>query len=140
FLSVSEALAGLHQPAADADVGALNAGTSREHLSLAFDELFAFELALSLERERAARRPGIAIADAAPKTSAWLRSLPFPLTGAQANAIEEISADLARPTQMNRMLLGDVGSGKTLVAFWAAISVVEAGHQVAMMAPTELLA
>jgi ATP-dependent DNA helicase RecG len=140
FLSVAQALAGLHQPSADADVGALNAGTSREHLSLAFDELFAFELALSLERERAAQRPGIAIEGVAPKTDAWLTSLPFRVTGAQAHAIEEISADLARPTQMNRMLLGEVGSGKTLVAFWAALSAVEAGYQVAMMAPTELLA
>jgi ATP-dependent DNA helicase RecG len=140
FLSVAQALAGLHQPLADADVGALNAECSREHLSLAFDELFAFELALSLERERAAQRPGIAIEGSAQKTGAWLTSLPFRLTGAQARAIGEISADLERPTQMNRMLLGDVGSGKTLVAFCAALSVIDAGYQVAMMAPTELLA
>jgi ATP-dependent DNA helicase RecG len=140
FLSVAQALGGLHQPSPDADVGALNAECSREHLSLAFDELFAFELALSLERERAAQRPGIAIEGDAQKTGAWLTSLPFRLTGAQARAIDEISADLERPTQMNRMLLGDVGSGKTLVAFCAALSVIDAGYQVAMMAPTELLA
>jgi ATP-dependent DNA helicase RecG len=139
-LSVAQALAGLHQPSAGADVGALNAGTSQEHLSLAFDELFAFELALGLERERAGQRPGVAIEGGAPKTDAWLKSLPFRLTGAQARAIGEISADLARPTQMNRMLLGDVGSGKTLVGFWAAVRAIEAGYQVAMMAPTELLA
>ena len=140
FLPVAQALAGLHQPTADADLDALNAERSREHLSLAFDELFAFELALSLERERAAQRPGIAIEGGAPKTGAWLASLPFRLTGAQARAIGEISADLERPTQMNRMLLGDVGSGKTLVAFWAALSAIGTGYQVAMMAPTELLA
>jgi ATP-dependent DNA helicase RecG len=130
----------LHQPAADADVGALNAERSHQHLSLAFDELFAFELALSLERERAAQRPGIAIEGGGPKAAAWLTSLPFRLTGAQARAIREISADLERPTQMNRMLLGDVGSGKTLVAFSAAVNAIDAGYQVAMMAPTELLA
>ena len=66
--------------------------------------------------------------------------LPFALTGSQSRAIEEIGADLARPNQMNRMLMGDVGSGKTIVAFWAMIRAVECGHQAAMMAPTELLA
>src|SRR5215469_16981831 len=94
FLSVAQALSGLHQPSAGADVGALNAECSPEHLSLAFDELFAFELALSLERERAAQRPGIAIERSARKAGAWLTSLPFRLTGAQARAIGEISADL----------------------------------------------
>jgi ATP-dependent DNA helicase RecG len=140
FMPISRALAGLHSPAPDADAKALNAGTSAEHQSLAFDELFAFELALSLERERAAQRRGIVIEGRGPKTVEWLKSLPFAMTGAQARAVEEIAADLARPSQMNRMLLGDVGSGKTLVAFWAALSAVEAGYQVAMMAPTELLA
>ncbi len=67
-------------------------------------------------------------------------SLPFALTGSQSRAIEEIAADLARPNQMNRMLMGDVGSGKTVVAFWAMIRAIECGHQAAMMAPTELLA
>ena len=66
--------------------------------------------------------------------------MPFELTGSQSRAIEEIDADLARPNQMNRMLMGDVGSGKTIVAFWAMIRAIECGHQAAMMAPTELLA
>ncbi len=140
FPSIAEALAELHAPGPASDVAALNAGTSRAHLALAFDELFAFELALGLERERAAGRPGIAIAGEGPRTRQWRQSLPFAMTAAQARAIDEIAADLARPTQMNRMLLGDVGSGKTLVAFHAALSAAEAGFQVAMMAPTELLA
>ena len=140
FLPVGKALHGLHAPASSADVKRLNAGTSPEQTSLAFDELFVFELALSLERERASERSGIVIGGSGPRTAAWLKGLPFQLTGAQAKAIEEIATDLDRPTQMNRMLLGDVGSGKTLVAFWAALSAVEAGYQVAMMAPTELLA
>ena len=140
FLPIAKALAGLHAPAPDAEVKALNAGTSIAHSSLAFDELFAFELALSLERERAGQRQGIAVARNGGKTAQWIRSLPFQLTGAQSQAMDEIAADLERPTQMNRMLLGDVGSGKTLVAFHAALSAVEAGCQVAMMAPTELLA
>jgi ATP-dependent DNA helicase RecG len=140
FLPLAKALARLHSPSPDADVSRLNAGTSLEHSSLAFDELFAFELALSLERERSAERSGVSIEGGGRRTAEWLRGLPFALTKAQTRAIEEIAADFAGPTQMNRMLLGDVGSGKTLVAFWAALSAVEAGYQVAIMAPTELLA
>ena len=69
-----------------------------------------------------------------------IAQLPFALTVRRSRAIEEIGADLARPNQMNRMLMGDVGSGKTLVAFWAMLRAIECGHQAAMMAPTELLA
>jgi ATP-dependent DNA helicase RecG len=140
FWPIAQALAELHAPSPDSDVKALNAGISLAHSSLAFDELFAFELALSLERERAGQRQGIAIPRELEKTAKWSKSLPFRLTRAQYQAINEIATDLERPTQMNRMLLGDVGSGKTLVAFHAALSTVEAGYQVAMMAPTELLA
>ena len=140
FLPIGRALAELHEPSPEAEVTALNAGTSMAHSSLAFDELFAFELALSLERERAGQRRGIAISRDGQKTAHWTRSLPFQLTRAQSQAIDEIAVDLERATQMNRMLLGDVGSGKTLVAFHAALSAAEAGYQVAMMAPTELLA
>ncbi|MGC1677241.1 MAG: ATP-dependent DNA helicase RecG [Candidatus Binataceae bacterium] len=139
-LSMFEALRYLHEPPLDADCAALDRGESPGHRTLAFDELFAFELALCLERERAALRSGIALAGDGRATSRWLGELPFALTGAQSRALAEITADLERPTQMNRMLLGDVGSGKTLVAFWAAIRAVECGYQAAIMAPTELLA
>src|SRR5262249_45526217 len=105
-----------------------------------FDELFAFELALCLERERSSKRAGIAITGDSPRQREWMAALPFELTGAQRQAIKEIGEDLARPSQMNRMLLGDVGSGKTLVAFWTALRAIDAGYQVAMMAPTGLLA
>lgn len=139
-LSIAEALRYLHEPPADADCAELERGESPGHRALAFDELFAFELALCLERERAAVRSGIALAADAPVTSRWLGELPFALTGAQSRALGEIAGDLERPAQMNRMLLGDVGSGKTLVAFWAALRAVECGYQAAIMAPTELLA
>jgi ATP-dependent DNA helicase RecG len=138
--SVREALSYLHDPPPDADFDALANGDSRGHLALAFDELFAFELALSIERLRGARRVGIALDGSQSLAAKMLKGLPFTLTGSQSRAIEEISADLARPNQMNRMLMGDVGSGKTLVAFWAMIRAIECGHQAAMMAPTELLA
>jgi len=138
--TVREALGYLHDPPADADFVALANGESRGHLGLAFDELFAFELALSSERVRGARRVGIALDGSQSLGAKMIEELPFALTGSQSRAIEEISADLARPNQMNRMLMGDVGSGKTLVAFLAMIRAIECGHQAAMMAPTELLA
>ncbi|MHB8381046.1 MAG: ATP-dependent DNA helicase RecG [Candidatus Binataceae bacterium] len=139
-LSIGAALRYLHEPPSDADCAALDRGDSPGHRALAFDELFAFELALCLERERAAVRSGIALGPAAPVTSRWLRELPFALTAAQSRALAQIAADLERPSQMNRMLLGDVGSGKTIIAFWAALRAVECGYQAAIMAPTELLA
>jgi ATP-dependent DNA helicase RecG len=138
--TVRDALRYIHDPPPDADFGALANGGSRGHLALAFDELFAFELALSIERLRSARRAGIALDGLQSLSATMIDELPFTLTGSQSRAIGEIRADLARPNQMNRMLMGDVGSGKTLVAFWAMIRAVECGHQAAMMAPTELLA
>jgi ATP-dependent DNA helicase RecG len=138
--SLPDALAYLHEPPADADCAALSRADSDAHHALAFDELFAFELALLVERARAARRAGVAIAGRDGLATRMLSRLPFPLTAAQRRTIDEIAADLGRPTQMNRMLMGDVGSGKTLVALWAALRTIDAGCQVAMMAPTELLA
>ena len=138
--TIREALGYLHDPPSDADFNVLANGESRGHLALAFDELFAFELALSIERLRSARRVGIALDGSQSLSAKMTNELPFSLTGSQSRAIEEIAADLARPNQMNRMLMGDVGSGKTVVAFWAMIRAIECGHQAAMMAPTELLA
>ncbi len=138
-LSNAEALRQVHRPQDDADPAALERGESPAHQALAFDELFAFELALCLERERAAQRAGIALDNGA-ITARWLKELPFALTASQSRAIAEIGADLGKPVQMNRMLMGDVGSGKTLIAFWAALRAVENGYQAVMMAPTELLA
>jgi len=138
--SVGDALLYLHDPPPDAAFDALAHGESPGHRALAFDELFAFELALSIERMRSRRRAGVALDGSRSLSARMMDGLPFALTGSQARAIEEIGADLARPNQMNRMLMGDVGSGKTLVAFWAMIRAIECGHQAAMMAPTELLA
>jgi ATP-dependent DNA helicase RecG len=138
--TVREALNYLHDPPPDADFDALANGDSRGHRALAFDELFAFELALSIERLRGARRVGVALDGSQSLGAKMLEELPFALTASQSRAIEEIGTDLARPNQMNRMLMGDVGSGKTLVAFWAMIRAIECGDQAAMMAPTELLA
>jgi ATP-dependent DNA helicase RecG len=137
---LAEALRHLHRPPPDADIEALEAGATHAHRTLAADEMFAFQLALARERARSRRRAG-AILDAAPRLSAELIArLPFRSTGAQLKAMDEIGAGLAERSQMNRMLIGDVGSGKTLVAFHAVLRAVESGWQAAVMAPTELLA
>jgi ATP-dependent DNA helicase RecG len=136
----SAALHALHAPAEDADVEALRTRSSRHHERLILEELYLLELGLALRRARRARAPGIAIEKDGPRTRAALRDLPFELTRAQLRAWQEIRSDLARPHPMNRLLEGDVGCGKTVVAFLAAVAVAEAGHQTALMAPTELLA
>ncbi len=138
--SVAEALSRVHRPPADAEMEALLSGRSPGHAALAFDELFAFELALCVEREHAARRAGLRLAGPPALSRAFIERLPFVLTGAQRRAVEEIGGDLASARRMNRILIGDVGSGKTAVAFWALLRAVESGAQAAMMAPTELLA
>ena len=107
---------------------------------LAYDELFAHQLTLALVRLRRQKRKGRASVATGKLQSKVLRALPYRPTGAQDRAIREISHDLAAPERMNRLLQGDVGAGKTLVAFMALLVAVEAGGQGVMMAPTEILA
>ena len=135
----AEALAEIHCPSPDADPEALAQRTTLAHQRLVLEELYLLEVGLALRRERREREPGVAIASG-PRAKAALDAFPFRLTAAQRRVVGEIQADLAQPHPMNRLLQGDVGSGKTAVAFLAAVAAAEAGHQVAMMAPTELLA
>ena len=108
---------------------------------LAFDELFLLQLLQARVRYRATReRPGIVFERSNRLIRALHESLPFTLTGAQVRVLREIYADMASPRRMNRMLQGDVGSGKTLVALFAMLLAVEGGYQAALMAPTEILA
>ena len=137
---LGQALRSLHNPPNDAAIGDLNACRTAAHRALAFDEMFAFQLALAIERYRAAERAGIAHRGEGALTSKFLAMIPFRPTNSQSRAIAEIENDMAGARQMNRMLMGDVGSGKTVVALWAALRAVECGHQAAFMAPTELLA
>jgi ATP-dependent DNA helicase RecG len=135
--SLADTLANLHSPPADIsreDLAALNRGDSRFQRRLAFGELLA--LGVAVAQRRRARRADVAIPCAA-KVEV---KLPFQLTGAQRRVISEIGDDLARPVPMNRLLQGDVGSGKTCVAYAAAAQVARSGRQIAVMAPTELLA
>jgi len=107
---------------------------------LAYDELFAHQLTLALARQAERKSPGI-VSEATGRLQApVLAALPYRPTGAQERAIREISEDMARDRRMNRLLQGDVGSGKTLVAFMALLVAVEAGGQGVMMAPTGILA
>jgi len=137
---VIEALKYLHQPPPDADLAVLEGAATPAHQALALDEMFAFQLALTRDRARSLRRAGAPLDGEPQQSGALIASLPFSLTNAQRGAIAEISADLAGPAQMNRVLIGDVGSGKTLVAFHAMLRATESGWQAVMMAPTELLA
>jgi ATP-dependent DNA helicase RecG len=105
-----------------------------------YEDFLLLELGLALRRRRQGARPGHTIAPPGALVSCLLQSLPFRLTAAQERVWSEIRADLARPTPMNRLLQGDVGSGKTIVAVMALLTAVEAGYQAALMAPTEILA
>ena len=107
---------------------------------LAYDELFSHQLTLALARQTERKARGIESHATGRLQSRVLKTLPYKPTNAQARAIEEISADMASPKRMNRLLQGDVGAGKTLVAFMALLVAVEAGGQGVMMAPTGILA
>ncbi|MDC6458207.1 ATP-dependent DNA helicase RecG [Alphaproteobacteria bacterium] len=115
--------------------------TSPVRARLAFDELLANQLAMRMVRHSAAEAtPGRAYCGNGHITSKLRASLPYEMTGAQNRAIDEITSDQAKPKRMLRMLQGDVGSGKTLVALWAMLNAMEAGAQAALLAPTEVLA
>jgi len=107
---------------------------------LAYDEFFAHQMTLALARRRERKARGIVSVGTGRLRNKVLASLPYRPTGAQSRAVEEIAADMAQPSRMNRLLQGDVGAGKTLVAFLALLIAVESGGQGVMMAPTEILA
>ncbi|KMK67376.1 ATP-dependent DNA helicase RecG [Puniceibacterium sp. IMCC21224] len=130
------ALETVHAPGAAADLSA----TAPARMRLAYDEFMAHQLTLALARARRRKGRGMTSVGDGQKRSKVLKSLPYRPTGAQKRAIDEIAADMAAPERMNRLLQGDVGSGKTLVAFIALLVAVEAGGQGVMMAPTEILA
>jgi ATP-dependent DNA helicase RecG len=130
----------LHQPPLDC---ALNELESRRHPAwqrLAFDELLAQQLSLATARKQRTARTTLPLPARQRLTAAFTRALPFALTAAQARTWQEISTDLALPHPMRRLLQGDVGSGKTVVAALACLQAVENGFQAAFMAPTEILA
>ncbi|MFL5384806.1 MAG: ATP-dependent DNA helicase RecG, partial [Longimicrobiaceae bacterium] len=129
-----KALEHVHRPASLAEA-------EKGRRRLAFEELFFLQLLHALARHRAvAARPGIAFERKDFLVRPFHQRLPFALTGAQKKVLKEIGADMAAPRRMNRLLQGDVGSGKTVVALFAMLRAVENGYQAALMAPTEILA
>jgi ATP-dependent DNA helicase RecG len=132
----SEALRTLHRPAEPAAVQP----DSRAWTRLAYDELLAGQLALALMRAHLREQPGRGSTGEDIKRARILKALPYSLTNSQQKAVDDIVTDIAKPQRMLRLLQGDVGSGKTVVALLAAAAVVEAGRQAALMAPTEILA
>ena len=138
--SFADSLQALHNPAANADVVALSDKTTPHSRRLALDELLAQQLSM---RKHYARRRSVDAPRFMPSkkwVSALLKSLPFALTAAQQKVALEIERDLTQAHPMQRLLQGDVGSGKTIVACMAALQAIENGWQVALMAPTEILA
>lgn len=130
----------IHQPPRDAEVEALNASRSVGHRSLVFDELFFLQLGMALRRRSVEVETGLVLAEQGTLTTRLHGLLPFRLTRAQERVLAEVRADMAGPHPMHRLVQGDVGSGKTVVALCAALIAIENGYQVAFMAPTELLA
>jgi ATP-dependent DNA helicase RecG len=136
FPAFAVALRHLHRPAEPHDIFPENPAWTR----LAYDELLAGQLALALVRAHMRRQAGRGSASEGRLRARILKALPYALTHSQQKAIDDITTDLARPQRMLRLLQGDVGSGKTVVALTAAATVIEAGRQAAFMAPTEILA
>ncbi len=140
FPSFSDSIQSLHYPQPDADLAALENRLTPEWRRLAYDELLAQQLSM---RKHYAKRRSISASEIAPSQTLvkqLLQDLPFGLTQAQQKVSAEISQDLTQAHPMQRLLQGDVGSGKTIVACLAALQAIEQGWQVALMAPTEILA
>ena len=135
-----EALRAVHFPEAGTPMLELMSSTTPAHRRLIFEELFYLELGLSLKRRRMRERVGTAFTTGPAVREAIKQVLPFHPTAAQKRVLGEIVADMRRPQPMRRLLQGDVGSGKTIVAMQAAIIAMENGTQAALMAPTEILA
>ena len=134
------AIQALHFPPPDSDLRLLNAFRSPAQFRLIFEEFFWLECGLELKRAKARLYPGIAFALTDRVRERIKQMLPFKPTGAQKRVLAEIARDMAAPHPMYRLLQGDVGSGKTLVAAEAAMIAIENGYQVAVLAPTEILA
>ncbi|HSX62483.1 MAG TPA: ATP-dependent DNA helicase RecG [Tahibacter sp.] len=138
--SLRKALLFVHRPPPDADVSKLLLGVHPAQQRLAFEELLSHHLSLKQLRNSVRRQCAPALVGDDALRARLLRALPYALTGAQRRVGAEIAADLRASEPMLRLVQGDVGSGKTVVAALAALTAIEAGHQAALMAPTELLA
>jgi ATP-dependent DNA helicase RecG len=133
LVALPQAIAAAHFPESEGEQGAARR-------RLVFDDFFLLEIGLAIRRQREGRRRGLAINPSGSLVRRLRASLPYSLTAAQERVWSEIRSDMAEPYPMSRLLQGDVGSGKTVVAALAALTAIEAGYQAAIMAPTEILA
>ncbi len=140
LISPRQALWKVHWPEAGESLADLQSARTPAHLRLIFDELFFVELGLELKRRQQKAQTGIAFRLDDRVRAAIKKILPFHPTAAQKRVLKEIASDMEKPYPMRRLLQGEVGSGKTIVSFEAAIIAIENGYQVALMAPTEILA
>jgi len=140
LISPREALWRVHWPEPGESLQDLQTSRTPAHIRLIFEELFFIELGLELKRRQQKAQTGIAFNLDDRAREAIKKILPFHPTAAQKRVLKEIASDMEEPFPMRRLLQGDVGSGKTIVAFEAAIIAIENGYQVALMAPTEILA
>jgi len=139
-LSINEALAMVHRPDANCDIDALQLGQHSAQQSLAIEELVSHNLSLLKLRQRSNQHKAKALPLTHELIHRYIENLPFSPTAAQQRVIKEIEADIQKPEPMMRLVQGDVGSGKTLVAAIAALNCLGNGFQAALMAPTEILA
>ena len=138
-LPLSDALLLLHRPPNDVDISALEQGTHPAQQRLVFEELLAQNLSLLKVREQGQQVKAIALEPTNPLEAQFLAQLPFAPTNAQSRVVSEIKTDMQHAYPMMRLVQGDVGSGKTLVAALSALTAIAQGYQVALMAPTEIL-
>ncbi len=141
LLPLSQAIKQVHFPEKETNVSLLNQGRGPAHRRLIFDELFLLQCGLALRKKGLSEKmPGIAFDVRKSGQAALKKLLPFRLTAAQERVFTEIRADMSKPLAMNRLIQGDVGCGKTLVALMSLLIAIENGYQTALMAPTEILA
>ena len=141
LLPAGEALTEVHFPAREKNIDVLNRGTSAAHRRLSFEELFVLELGLALRKQGlSAVKKGISFKPSMRLEPQLRKQLPFALTKAQERVVAEIQRDMTADRPMNRLVQGDVGCGKTVVAMIAALTAIENGYQACIMAPTEILA
>jgi ATP-dependent DNA helicase RecG len=138
-LPLSDALLLLHRPPNDVDISALEQGTHPAQQRLVFEELLAQNLSLLKVREQGQQVKAVALEPTNSLETQFLAQLPFAPTNAQSRVVSEIKADMQHAYPMMRLVQGDVGSGKTLVAALSALTAIAKGYQVALMAPTEIL-
>lgn len=141
LLDPAEALIQLHQPSTELNVSTLNSFSSPAHRSIIFDELFYLQLGLGIRKQKNIHSRGVTVPGQVNMLTRKMTSLlSFRLTGAQTRVLEEIARNMESSQVMHRLIQGDVGAGKTMVAWFSSLRVIDNGFQVVWMAPTELLA